>query len=185
MPNEKLKCPKCVGILEEKEFGREEGAPILVDVCWACSGMWFDDGELKKALGLKNKIEDVAPTWSDPANIDFKKEHVKCPRCEVELIPVKTAIDRRLVKERCPKCFGTWLDGGELGALERGGTIQRLWTAFQEARQERESNNRGNQGSGNGGGFSSRIGQRIVLIIGLGLLLKIVSFFVGIFAHRK
>ena len=141
----KLKCPKCVGLLEEKEYGRAEGNPILLDVCWSCSGIWFDKGELKRALKLKFKIEPVAPIWENPKSDNFPKEHAKCPRCNVDMISFRSGADSRLLKDGCPKCDGTWLDGGELGDLERGGFFHRFLTSIQEwiaerqeARDERE-----------------------------------------------
>ena len=52
-----MKCPKCVGKLQEKNIEveeiREDGKDkkryyLTVDQCFVCGGVWFDKGELNR-----------------------------------------------------------------------------------------------------------------------------------------
>ena len=45
-----LDCPKCDGKLVETDFEN-----IKIDVCNACSGVWFDAGELAQVVGKEEE----------------------------------------------------------------------------------------------------------------------------------
>jgi hypothetical protein len=53
-----MKCPKCGSDLQEMTFGG-----VAVDKCFACGGLWLDDGELetlqKKDSGFVGKMLNV------------------------------------------------------------------------------------------------------------------------------
>jgi Zn-finger nucleic acid-binding protein len=124
-------CPRCktVELTEKKaeQFG------LKLDVCGQCRGVWFDGGELERALGMggkKLKVPVAAPA-----------QHMECPRCtnadlyNFDYPGTKVAIDM------CKKCGGIWLDGGEFPKIRAvaiqqakatrksglGGIISRLW----------------------------------------------------------
>ena len=124
-----MKCPKCIGKLEEKTYrmGDEE---LKIDACWVCSGLWFDEGELKRAL--KAHIADAAPASADARKVDYDPGKAKCPRCQVEMHTRRKPGSAGLAQDVCPQCHGVWLDGGELEMLMRGGPVARWLTRVSE-----------------------------------------------------
>ena len=126
--SKKLDCPKCVGLLETKEVGELQKYAVVIDQCPMCKGIWLDEGELSKLLKDKLGFDDEVPEeefhqhWKDDF-FDLKK--AKCPRCKKEMQRVKSAQDSRVTTDYCLECGGTWLDGGEIRELLRGGPIHR------------------------------------------------------------
>ena len=53
-----MRCPKCGSELQEVAFG-----DVRVDKCFACEGLWLDDGELEKlqtkGAGFATRLLDV------------------------------------------------------------------------------------------------------------------------------
>jgi Zn-finger nucleic acid-binding protein len=111
-----MKCPRCKSPLETIDLGEFGGdyAAVVIDSCPECGGVWYDRGELDA------RDESV---WTDVETFDFEPRlsggrHALCPRCEVSLIPVSPKGVRQVVIDRCPDCFGFWLDEGELEAVQ-------------------------------------------------------------------
>lgn len=107
---QKLGCPVCVGVLEAKTFSTTKDGSVTIDVCWACSGIWLDGGEMRKVWDLG--LEKTVPFWLDPANINVQKKDAKCPKCNATLQSVRNMRDPRISQDICPECFGVCLDGG-------------------------------------------------------------------------
>lgn len=117
-----LNCPKCLGKLEEKEI---EG--VKVDVCWACEGIWFDKGELKKVIEADAKNLKTLDLDREEFNgkefADLKDELNKktgsCPRCDNAMKQKTYEYNRgkKLVVDVCENNCGLWLDGGEIHKL--------------------------------------------------------------------
>jgi Zn-finger nucleic acid-binding protein len=62
-----MRCPKCGMELEEIAF-----RGILVDKCFSCHGVWFDDGEVEKLAGNDDGTWDrILGFFSDK---EFAKE---------------------------------------------------------------------------------------------------------------
>ena len=117
-----MDCPKCVGKLEKKMIEN-----IEVDSCFVCEGLWFDAGELEKALTADSKDFDFIDVGREEFDgkeaADLKDELNKklglCPRCTDKTLLMrgpykgkyKTTVDV------CPKGHGLWLDGGEINNL--------------------------------------------------------------------
>ncbi len=118
----------CVGVLEEKLVPITHADHVAIDVCWACSGIWLDEGEMQKIWDLG--LEKIAPFWVNPADANVQKKDAKCPKCNVPLQSVRNVRDPRILQDLCPECFGVWLDGGELGLLQRGGPVRQLLDAL-------------------------------------------------------
>lgn len=109
-----LGCPKCVGKLEPKKIGSVE-----VDVCFVCGGIWFDEGELKKAIEAKSRLFSVLKDVKEVSRFEENqaahfddKEGSLCPRCDDG-----TKFEKRrqgsMHVDYCPKGHGVWLDTGE------------------------------------------------------------------------
>ena len=133
-----MKCPRCIGKLEEKTYNIRGSHSVSVDICWTCSGIWFDEGEMRKVQDLG--IEKTAPSWADPWDMNVIKKDAKCPKCVVPLKAVRNMRDLRIVQDMCPKCFGVWLDGGELGLLQRGNLFEQLIDALFRSNSDHDGN---------------------------------------------
>lgn len=104
-----MKCPKCSVDLKASDFG--EYGFVIIDVCPECQGAWFDKGEL-------DRLDDSV--WHNVEELDFSQvrdshKRLKCPKCAEELYPLSPRDDKELIVDRCPRCWGFWLDSGELG----------------------------------------------------------------------
>ncbi len=111
-----MDCPRCKSPLETIDLGEFGGeyAAVVIDNCPKCEGVWYDKGELDA------RDESV---WTDTEALDFESRlsggrRAVCPRCDVTLTPVSPVGAREVVVDRCPECYGFWLDAGELGAIQ-------------------------------------------------------------------
>jgi len=126
--SQKTECPKCLGVLEHKEVGELKGEPVFIDQCPLCQGIWFDKGELWKVL--KGQItfdqeeaeKDFRPDFTGDV---FDLKEAQCPCCHKRMERVKSLQDDRVQTDYCLSCGGTWLDGGEVRLLMRGGPLKR------------------------------------------------------------
>lgn len=111
MEPKKLDCPKCVGKLEAVGNGQPK-----LDVCFICSGIWFDGGELEKVLKVKGGFFEnfghQAVVFSGAVVAEyFDAQAGRCPRCAGSMVQRRfkgTTIDC------CAQNHGIWLDDGEL-----------------------------------------------------------------------
>ena len=112
-----MDCVKCDGKLHPIEV---EG--VVVDQCDACSGIWFDGGELERVTRMKRLGALEIPPRRDAA-ADAKR--ARCPRCggEGKLVPVASTTSEIHV-DTCAVCGGKWLDGGELAILRDEGGLR-------------------------------------------------------------
>ncbi len=117
-------CPKCPGKLEPVKVEN-----VGLDYCDSCEGLWFDAGELKKALSRDSFHIDV-PDLDDekfdgseitgPIEELLKSKPARCPICDghPELERKKVARSGiELFTDNCSQCGGVWLDGGEINLL--------------------------------------------------------------------
>ncbi len=100
-----MNCPKCSGTLKPKTIDQ-----IEVDQCSACSGIWFDIGEFDKiiASSYHNELTNVAAN-----NAGQNEMHVACPNCKGSTQMVQLTTPKGVVIDKCTRCSGIWLDGGE------------------------------------------------------------------------
>jgi|SaaInlV_125m_DNA_1040241.scaffolds.fasta_scaffold90125_1 Zn-finger nucleic acid-binding protein len=108
-----MKCPKCKQI-ELKSYVINE---IEVDQCPTCRGIWFDEQELPALLTHSSK--DFKSLAQGKERSDLDKISGQCPVDDSDLMRVFSQPDRNVVIDRCPKCLGVWLDGGELKRLAK------------------------------------------------------------------
>ena len=128
-----MDCPKCLGILEEKDV---EG--VTVDVCWVCEGIWFDKDELIKVLEADSKdfnTIDVARSGFDgkeavSMKAEFDKKTGKCPKCEDKTELERKDFKNKIFADVCPKCSGIWLDGGEIHKLRNRTLVEIYNTVY-------------------------------------------------------
>lgn len=117
-------CPECgTDLLAEEILG------ITLDVCPQCAGIWFDDGELLK---LKDLGEDAMSEVEDdvaPAEPEAPKKAVSkrlCPDCGTALDEFSYLYTSTVKLDSCGKCYGTWVQDGELQAMREALDMARL-----------------------------------------------------------
>lgn len=111
-----MNCPRCKSLLETIDLGEYGGeyAAVVIDSCPDCGGVWYDKGELDA------RDESV---WTNVETLDFETRlsggrRSLCPRCEVRLVRVSPKGAREIVIDKCPDCFGFWLDAGQLESIQ-------------------------------------------------------------------
>lgn len=119
-----MDCPKCVGRLKEVKFSGKK--PLVVYRCFACGGMWFDNGELALAINeelydiLKPEVEEE-PIGDDELKreVDLDKKETFCPRCSgaKKMIKMPSPRNRNVIIDYCENCEGIWLDAGEFNKI--------------------------------------------------------------------
>lgn len=120
-----MKCVKCDGTLQRVEL-----EDVEVDQCDACSGIWFDSGELQRILG-KASTDRLKSAAKASKTEDAKRG--RCPRCRGEGKLVQVAsLKSDLHIDTCSVCGGQWLDGGELELLRGDGPLRSIGDFFRK-----------------------------------------------------
>jgi len=87
---------------------------VEVDICPKCSGIWFDEDELRQAKDKKDpKLDWVdIDLWRDIKKFNISRGRQICPSCRMPLYEV--LYDNSKVRiDVCSLCKGIWLDKGE------------------------------------------------------------------------
>lgn len=105
--NKVLRCPRDHSVMEEVNKNAS-----FIDICGKCGGMFFDQGEMFGACGLK-----ADPSyWDRPETGGVMKDSpLHCSRCEGHMLAQDVAQGGVHVEiDRCAHCGGIWLDEGEI-----------------------------------------------------------------------
>jgi Zn-finger nucleic acid-binding protein len=105
--NKVLRCPRDHQVMEEVNKNAS-----FIDICNKCGGMFFDQGEMFGAAGLK-----ADPSyWDRPETGGIMKESpLHCSRCDGHMLAQDVAQNGVHVEiDRCAHCGGIWLDEGEI-----------------------------------------------------------------------
>lgn len=113
-----LICPVCNEYLIIDEI---DG--IEIDVCKeGCKGIWFDSQELKELREESiNKLayEELRGKYTPKPIEEAVSESLRtCPRCEIKLYRYRWARESEILIDLCHKCYGIWLDYGELKGID-------------------------------------------------------------------
>jgi len=103
-----IHCPSCAVPMDEMPATPPEGAPVTVDVCSRCGGLWLDPNEIAVVVPQLEVVKDLAQSLGTAARRGTGIP--ACPRCfeaPVELNVLGLAVDH------CTACGGIWLDGDE------------------------------------------------------------------------
>ncbi len=126
-------CPDCGLALAEETIASHYGAPIPVDRCAACGGIWFDALELYMA-GTQDLIAAGERQTASPA----PGASLECPRCRLPLRrtpPYGPAADVWVFD--CTTCGGAWVRPADL--VKFGRHRQRRAAQAREADRTRGS----------------------------------------------
>mgnify|MGYP006131629315 CR=1 FL=1 len=100
-------------------------ADIEVDKCGECNGMWLDYRELDRIQDTNEKdyadeIQKLPNLVGDAyaMALSRSKPAVQCPKCDQAMERREHGFCSQVMIDVCPKCRGTWLDGGEIASLE-------------------------------------------------------------------
>jgi MFS transporter, PAT family, beta-lactamase induction signal transducer AmpG len=106
-----MRCPKCRSDMEQVMIGNTE-----VDRCFACHGLWFDDGELSK---LRTREAAAALDIGDikTGKKQNQVDHYRCPRCAGPMHRMVDPGQPHIWFEQCGSCRGSFFDAGELTDL--------------------------------------------------------------------
>lgn len=105
-----MNCPRDKGDLEREVF-----CGVEIDTCPACEGTWMDEGEIARVVGMVKDMMDGQEIKIGPLPDRKPGEQLMCPRCgDVAMDPFYFSYKKELIVDRCRKCLGIWLDGGEL-----------------------------------------------------------------------
>lgn len=124
-----MQCPRCNGELHAAELEQGDEC-VRVEKCDRCSGLWLARGQLAALATV------VRPTLVERKRVPGRAEQLvpmPCPKCKDVPVMVKMTSerDKDVMFDMCPQCEGTWLDGGELEAVQTEGGILtylgRLW----------------------------------------------------------
>jgi Zn-finger nucleic acid-binding protein len=101
-----MKCPRC----DKQELAprKVKGKDIALDICPKCKGVWFDRGELERA------IPEAVNGLALPE--DAERGSGECPRCwgtMYSFIYPGTFVQ----VDMCGRCNGLWLDAGEINEI--------------------------------------------------------------------
>ena len=130
-------CPVCLGATMEKTPvcapARRE-APLLLDHCGRCGGIWFDAGEVQRlqacgaeALWQAVTRRDAAPMTCHACHGLMERHAAECPGCGWHnvldcpscLRPMEVATHDGVSLDVCRRCRGVWFDHDELAAIWR------------------------------------------------------------------
>jgi len=90
---------------------KDLASQIWIDRCPGCRGIWFDRGEVAKAMRTMQIVD--AP--DAPADLrTTPREACACPTCNEPMKVVRSRVVPGLYFDRCKGCRGVWLDTGEI-----------------------------------------------------------------------
>lgn len=115
-----MKCPRDDAALETSTYE----ARIEIDTCGTCGGVWLDAGELEKIQETVERDyravharDDVAQ--SIEAARQSQRDAIACPKCGGATTARRYGMGSPILIDVCDAGCGTWLDKGELEALEK------------------------------------------------------------------
>lgn len=125
-PRAPRSCPRCSATLEGLNLGA--AAPLHIDRCPSCLGIFFDPGELHAVVDsvvrqpdridhkrLQALIDQETPDANEPV------KYLRCPTCRELMNRRAYGARSGVVTDECAM-HGVWLDAGELRRILR-------WTA--------------------------------------------------------
>lgn len=98
---------------------------VMADACPECKGLFLDRGELEKVEEVRehdwsemmSRFPDLVAGAYEKAR-QMARQEIKCPKCGSEMERREYAYCSQVMINKCVKCGGIWLDGGEAEALE-------------------------------------------------------------------
>jgi Zn-finger nucleic acid-binding protein len=108
-----MNCPRCKIAMKKRNI-----KDIKIDECPKCKGIWFDQGELRKAKDQTDPDLNWMDfeIWKHEDRFNLSAKPIQCPKCNIEMAAIQYG-DTNVEIDYCSKCRGTWLDEGEFGKI--------------------------------------------------------------------
>jgi Zn-finger nucleic acid-binding protein len=121
-----MKCPRCQNTLVP---GRLTELSILqnVMVCEACKGTFLGPDLLE---GVEMQHQAAFFEFRRIPNAAEQQKPLTCPACDVTMEKVTSERDAKVIMDYCPKCQHTWLDHGEIEAMQTDSLLANLVSLF-------------------------------------------------------
>jgi len=123
-----MDCPRCKIELERITIMERTGE-LEVDICNQCHGTWYDLGELS---GLEQIVQPVFVEVRKIPNEYDQLTALACPKCKVVMKKADHTRDENVILDFCESCSGTWLDGGELTAIQKQNWFTTIFDLFKK-----------------------------------------------------
>jgi Zn-finger nucleic acid-binding protein len=91
-------------------------AVILIDVCaTGCAGIWLDTQDMRMGLDVTDDLQQLPVT---PCYIPDTRQPAPCPICRTAMQRYRWNYQSTVTLDQCSAGHGTWIDGGEVQAME-------------------------------------------------------------------
>ncbi|MFN7016976.1 MAG: zf-TFIIB domain-containing protein [Fimbriimonadales bacterium] len=108
-------CPVC-----QIELKPQVHLGVTIDVCPACAGIWFDEGELTRLNQLDDEILPRIDSLYQPQVTSYDPPWERlCPNCREPLRSYNYLYTSNIRLDTCERCGGVWVDNGELEVMHR------------------------------------------------------------------
>ncbi len=108
-------CPVC-----QIELKPQVHLGVTIDVCPACAGIWFDEGELTRLNQLDDAILPRIDSLYQPQVTSYDPPWERlCPNCREPLRSYNYLYTSNIRLDTCERCGGVWVDNGELEVMHR------------------------------------------------------------------
>lgn len=122
----KMNCPRCQKPLVPGRLA-EHSIIDKVKVCETCKGTFIGPDDLQ-AVELQSRSAFFE--FRRIPDADDQLKPMMCPACEIPMEKVTSERDVKVVMDYCPKCKHTWLDGGEIEAVQTESLLDNLVSLF-------------------------------------------------------
>lgn len=123
-----MKCPNADGALRPVQARSRLGAPVMLDQCEHCGGIWFDKFELFQVDEAEVRGLDQIDREMLRYPQGSTEEVPLCPRCGATLQAFRDAnIPENIQMLMCGSCEGFWINHGDVSG----------YAAFREAGHKR------------------------------------------------
>ncbi|MGC4123126.1 MAG: zf-TFIIB domain-containing protein [Myxococcales bacterium] len=130
-----VRCPRCSGTLVPAQL-KQAGASALVSECSVCQGHWTEPGDLERLVAAG----EIAPVEAQRISpLVSQRKPMGCPKCAGHEMAQVAADGSRLFVDVCPRCLGSWLDGGELLTFGRERLLAALVSTYRVVRDSPQS----------------------------------------------
>lgn len=102
-----LACPSCRAPTEKRRFGRQTHGELILDICWDCHAIWFDQYESAQLTpgAVIELFRLIHEHRGQPARA--LADSMACPHCKARLLLTQDLQrTNRLTYHRCPAGHG-------------------------------------------------------------------------------
>ncbi len=121
-----MECPKCHSKME-----RLAGVSFAASKCVGCKGIWFQDGSLELARGIKGCADAVDADGPNSAAAYNSVRAINCPECHKKMVAMVDRAQLHIQFEACSYCNGVFLDAGEFKDLAEFSWLERAQQAIE------------------------------------------------------